>query len=390
MPLILGVISAILSGVLSSYIGYRICKRKIVIKHTLNPLYWILVHFLVSIFTILLMVISDIVYEAFSDVRSLPLGVKGIMCAFIQNGGMLVFVMLISSLIYNYFVRMIEFNYFIERHQWIKKLFFSIAGITLIIMYMLAIGSSKDHINVLADEYKPVVVWGIVIIEIWVGFGMQINIPHRNRFNNICQKNKKKDEKQIKIEKKYIVWCVGSMFLCPIFMMVFLFTDEYMPKAMHRNLHAVFWGLVIGSTAMLVILCVFNFRNYPNEKWSKKLLEKNFEHMNNDSYIGRFMRVEYSLKKDDKKLVLQIYQQDIDIEERTEYSRNFLNKFEEAFGEKIEVYLLQQYEMEDIQLKIEQKLEQISNKREEVLKEGWDIAYKLCDDKEKQKSDRVN
>jgi hypothetical protein len=114
------------------------------------------------------MLISDIIYENFADERNLPLGLKGIVCAFIQNGGMLVFVMLISSLIYNYFVKVIEFNYFVERHPWIKKLFFSIAGITLIIMYIMVIGRSQDYINILADEYKPAVVWGIVIIEIWV------------------------------------------------------------------------------------------------------------------------------------------------------------------------------------------------------------------------------
>jgi len=49
-----------------------------------------------------------------------------------------------------------------------------------------------------------------------------------------------------------------------------------------------------------------------------------------------------------------------------------------------------QYKAEEIQKKIEQKLEQISNEREELLKEAWSIAYKLCDDKEKQKSNMVS
>lgn len=108
MYLIYGLISGVLSGVLSGCIGYRICKRTIVIKHNLNPTCWFWVHFLVSIYTIILMLISDIIYENFADERNLPLGLKGIVCAFIQNGGMLVFVMLISSLIYNYFVKVIQ------------------------------------------------------------------------------------------------------------------------------------------------------------------------------------------------------------------------------------------------------------------------------------------
>ena len=386
MYLIYGLISGVLSGVLSGCIGYRICKRTIVIKHNLNPTCWFWVHFLVSIYTIILMLISDIVYENFADERNLPLGLKGIVCAFIQNGGMLVFVMLISSLIYNYFVKVIEFNYFVERHPWIKKLFFSIAGITLIIMYIMVIGRSQDYINILADEYKPAVVWGIVIIEIWVGFGMQINIPQRNNIKNRNQKNKKKDEKQAKIENKYIVWCLGSMILCPMFMILGMYIDEYMPKSVRKDWQAIYWGLVIGSAAMLVILFIFNWKDCPNKRRSIKNFEKIFMQVNNDSYIGHFMRVQYKLKKEEKEFVLHIYQPNIEIEERKEYPDSFLKKFDEAFRRKTDVYLLQQYKAEEIQKKIEQKLEQISNEREELLKEAWSIAYKLCDDKEKQKS----
>lgn len=76
MYIIYGLISGILSSVLSSYIGYRICKREIVIKHNLNPFYWFWVHFLVSIFTVMLMAFSDFVYENFADVKNLPLGME--------------------------------------------------------------------------------------------------------------------------------------------------------------------------------------------------------------------------------------------------------------------------------------------------------------------------
>ena len=102
------------------------------------------------------------------------------------------------------------------------------------------------------------------------------------------------------------------------------------------------------------------------------------------------MRVQYKLKKEEKEFVLQIYQPNIEIEERKEYPDSFLKKFDEAFRRKTDVYLLQQYKAEEIQKKIEQKLEQISNEREELLKEVWSIAYKLCDDKEKQKSNMVS
>ena len=95
------------------------------------------------------------------------------------------------------------------------------------------------------------------------------------------------------------------------------------------------------------------------------------------------------LKKDKNKLVLHIYQQNIKIEERKEYSKSFLTKFDKAFGERTEIYLFEQHEMEKIQTKIEHILEQTSNEREELLKKGWNIAYKLCADKEKQKSDMI-
>lgn len=388
MYIIYGLISAVLSCILSCFIGYRICKRAIVIRHDLHPLYWFWVHICVSDYTIILMAISDIAYEKVAHINNLPLGVKGIACAFIQNGGMLVLVMLFSSFIYNYFIKLIEFNYFIERHLWIKKLFFSMAGITLIIMYIIVIGSTQDNINILADEYKPVVVWAIVVIEIWVGFGMQINIPHNN-IKNRKRKNKKKDEKQEKTEKKYIMWCLLSMLLCPITMTIGLYINEYISNLVQKDLKAIFWGLVIGSTTMVVMLYGFNFKKYPDKKRSIKNFEKKFGQMNNDSYLGHFMRVEYELKKDEKEFTLKIYQQNIEIEKRDMYPSSFLKKFDEAFKEKKEVYLLQQDEVKTIQMKIEQKLEQISNERAELLKQGWNIAYKLCDDKEKQKSDMV-
>lgn len=141
---------------------------------------------------------------------------------------------------------------------------------------------------------------------------------------------------------------------------------------------------------MLVILFIFNWKDCPNKRRSIKNFEKIFMQVNNDSYIGHFMRVQYKLKKEEKEFVLQIYQPNIEIEERKEYPDSFLKKFDEAFRRKTDVYLLQQYKAEEIQKKIEQKLEQISNEREELLKEAWSIAYKLCDDKEKQKSNMVS
>lgn len=93
------------------------------------------------------------------------------------------------------------------------------------------------------------------------------------------------------------------------------------------------------------------------------------------------MRVQYKLKKKKKNLFYKFINQ-------TQKQKN--EKFDEAFRRKTDVYLLQQYKAEEIQKKIEQKLEQISNEREELLKEAWSIAYKLCDDKEKQKSNMVS
>lgn len=53
------------------------------------------------------------------------------------------------------------------------------------------------------------------------------------------------------------------------------------------------------------------------------------------------MRVQYKLKKEENEFVLQIYQPNIEIEERKEYPDSFLKKFDEVFRRKTDVYLLQ-------------------------------------------------
>lgn len=46
------------------------------------------------------------------------------------------------------------------------------------------------------------------------------------------------------------------------------------------------------------------------------------------------MRVQYKLKKEEKEFVLQIYQPNIEIEERKEYPDSFLKKFDRSIQKK--------------------------------------------------------
>lgn len=79
---------------------------------------------------------------------------------------------------------------------------------------------------------------------------------------------------------------------------------------------------------------VFNWKDCPNKRRSIKNFEKIFMQVNNDSYIGHFMRVQYKLKKEEKEFVLQIYQPNIEIEERKEYPDSFLKKLTKHSEEK--------------------------------------------------------
>lgn len=207
MKEIIWIVTSVISSVILIFMVNRIFKRPVVIKHNLNPYEWFGVHIIVYFMTLILMLFADMLYNALAEITFMSFGIKGILCLFIQSGGLIILIMIISSWIYDYYIKTIEFNYFIERHLWIKKVFFSIVCISLAVLYIAEAGKNKQNVNVLSNDYKLIAMWIIVFIQIWIGFGMKVGVPKFEFFRFIKQ-NKNIEYTEVQKEEISILLCV--------------------------------------------------------------------------------------------------------------------------------------------------------------------------------------
>lgn len=165
------IITCVLTYMISNYWIDKKYIKSITIKRKLNLYLWIPVHSLIFMLTIMMMVFQDwIVYEI-----NISLRFEGLIYLFVKNGGLIIFIMLISSLLYNIYIKSIGFEYFIECYQWIRKIFFSIVCISLIVVYLIAINESNSAMFL----EENIVVWIIVCIEIWISFEFNIKMKRK-------------------------------------------------------------------------------------------------------------------------------------------------------------------------------------------------------------------
>lgn len=374
-----GIISFIISSILFGYIGYKKSKSKseIVIIHKLNPYGWIWVHFATSIITISLFLVNDFLSDVCLKITTMPFGWRGIVCLFVQTGGLLIPIMILSSIIYNAWIRQIEFKYFVRRHQWIKKFYFTIICFTMPIIYCMEIGNVHQN-NILTDvTSKSFVMWTNVLLGIWVGFGMEFNIPQWGKQLKTIQ------EKESREELTNLICCLGSMFLFPVLMIVWIGIVENMSISIQHNIQGGVWGFILGMSMMAIILLGDNWHRLPSKRRSLKKFEKLFEQTTTKWKKGYYSRIKYGIKENEQGIILHIYREKIKLLERNEYSATYLELVERAFASRKFNYSFQVYEKSQISKIMKNELERIAREREELLKEGWNVAYKLCENREK-------
>lgn len=166
IEVLVGVISALISSIVLIWWGMRICKKDITIKHNVDPYSWFMIHTIVYFITITLMLIVDMIQANSEVIKEMPVGIIGAMILFVQKGGLIILVMLVSSWIYNRYIKINEFSYFIIRYPWIKKIFFSLICISLGGLYLIEI-QKRNNCNILSDDYSFIAVWIISFIQIW-------------------------------------------------------------------------------------------------------------------------------------------------------------------------------------------------------------------------------
>ena len=209
MDIIIEILGAIVVASLFAFLGYKIYYKPTIIEHKLNPASWFCAHLAIYFLTIFLMVGSDVIVINWKVDKCMPLSIKGVLYLFVQNGGLIIFVMAISSLFYDMWIKLIEFNYFIERYKWLKKLFFTVVCVSLIMMYLIIMREQPKNKNILCGEHQYWVVWLIAFIEIWIGF--DTSFFSRDKLSEWIALEKEKIKREE--EKKYIISCMATMII---------------------------------------------------------------------------------------------------------------------------------------------------------------------------------
>ena len=385
MKEIIGIITSIISSVILIFTVNRIFKRPIVIKHNLNTYEWFGVHMIVYFMTLILMLFSDMLYYAFIEITFMSLGIKGILCLFIQSGGLIILVMMISSWIYDYYIKTIEFNYFIERHQWIKKVFFSIVCISLAVLYISEAGKAKQEVNVLSNDYKLIAMWIIVFIQIWIGFGMTVRMPKFEFLRALKQSKNIECTKMQKEEKKYIIVCLLSMFIVPVMMGCYSVVTDQIPKLISDIMSAIYYGVLAGAFVMFCTVFIYTFRYRPNRWWSKKRFDRIFDYVQEVAKMEYFESVKYELTKVEDGYSVIICEEEIKLDSEVIFPEEYVKRMESVFQGDEKNFFFKDYNENEIKVAIFKTLSEVSKERKDVLKEGWDIVYKLSDEKEKNK-----
>lgn len=383
------ILSGIIATVIFVTILYKGVSGPIVIKHELNPYGWFEVHAMTYFLTIMMLLIIDLISFNMSNITGMSMSLVGIGVLFVQNGGLVIVVMILSSIIYNHLIRSIKFHYYVSHHQWLKKIFFSCVCVSLVIMYSIEAIKNPDEINILGDEYKLIVFWIITIVQIWIGFGMNIELSKLGNMDYLSgaihriSKNLQ-SLKARKEEFRYMMLCVVSMLVFPVIIPLFLWFADEIPQRCERIIYACFTGTMFGSLISIIISIGIIFIHTKSCWCSNKRFHRAFQSADDKKKTRYYQGVKYQLWKNERGYYFSICQEKVEFVNENSFPKRYLKRAKRLFqGKKEILYLFEEYEENEIKELIHKELVSFSTMREIMLKEGWNIVYKLVDEKAK-------
>lgn len=382
IEVLVGVISALISSIVLIWWGMRICKKDITIKHNVNPYSWFMIHTIVYFITITLMLIVDMIQANSEVIKEMPVGIIGAMILFVQKGGLIILVMLVSSWIYNRYIKINEFSYFIIRYPWIKKIFFSLICISLGGLYLIEI-QKRNNCNILSDDYSFIAVWIISFIQIWIGFGMRFY--GRGEFKMRFSEWKKR-MKSIE-ELKYFLICILSMLVIPIMTVVYYVVKGKIPESAINIIHFLFLGISFGAIVLILVIFFWNLRHNPNNCISKRRLNNCLNNLFNNKKIqvDYYEGVKYCIVKKSSCIALTASIDNVILDKDVQFDDEYRERLEQLLDLFEGEYTFEKYTEEDIRKNIEMDLSKFATDRKDILKEGWSKVYEVCEQKEKEK-----
>ena len=175
------------------------------------------------------------------------------------------------------------------------------------------------------------------------------------------------------------------MMTVPVMMGIYSVVIEQIPKWISDIMSAIYYGVLAGALVMFCTIVIYTFKSRPNRWWSTKRFERIFNHIQGVTKTEYFERLKYELKKVKEGYVVIIYEEEINLDNKIIFPEEYVRKVESVFKRDIKEFLFKDYKESEIKQVIFNTLSELSNDRKNVLKEGWDIVYKLLDEKEKSK-----
>lgn len=376
------VISALISSVALIMWWLGICRKDIVIKHKIDPYGWFVVHAVVDYITILLMLIVDMIQVKSEVVKEMPVGVKGAIILFVQKGGLIILVMLMSSWLYDRFIKINEFSYFIKRYPWIKKVFYSLIYISLVLLYLIEIQEKNDNTNILSEDYSFIALYMISFIQIWIGFGMEYYEwdEFKNHFSEWVKRMKNKEE------LKSFSICILSVIIIPTLPVAYSGIKEKVPESAVNIIQSMFLGISFGTVVLLFVVLFWNLKYNPSNRSSKRRLNNCLNKLFNNKriQIEYYEGIEYCVVRKNSSVILiaSIDNITFDVNIQFDEYRERLEKLLELFERE---YSFEKYTEEEIRMNIGNSLSKLAKNRKDILKEGWNKVYEVCEQKEKEK-----
>lgn len=362
------VLSGVISSIILLWFVYKLGRKEIVIKYEPNLYDWLVIHIVTFLSTIFIMSYADLIYYNVCAIEYTNSSIASIIYLFIQSGGLIIFVMLFSSILYNYLIKIYEFKYFIDRNKWLSKSFYSLTCISLAILYFLETPSEMIEKNILCDSYRLVMVWIIIAIQIWIGFGIDIT-NFSDEFVKVC--------KNIKTDYKNVIKCCIPIIIVPLSVIMYFIAKDNISDSLSNILQKITYGIGIGVFVMFlgILFCFHKYR--PLKTVSIKRFEKNWRTKDFTNDTDYFMNVKYKLVKEEKLIHLEISSKSVRIDKKEQFSENLIKKIELAYEESKTTYSIDEVDEKIIKEKLVAKLLKIADNRKKVMQEGFDEAYNL-------------
>lgn len=230
------------------YYAHRKFYKGIDFSYRISSISWFGLHFSVYFFSLALMFFCSILSNAIQNVGELN-SLQRWGYIFIQQGGGVIFVMVLSSLLYRLLLYSEDLDYAMGYNVTMCKLFFSIVCISCVVLFLWmweVQGENNDF------EMSQLMMWAVVLVQIWIGFGTG------------CEGRTSSKSKKIEIwrDRKYYSCYFFSMIAPVVLLVLILLNNGEISEWMIKVEGIIFVQLFVLLASVIVFSVYSNPTNF--------------------------------------------------------------------------------------------------------------------------------